>query len=92
MKSVKELRGFNPHIIYNKIGYTFFRVFMFTVIIRSSIHCQLVILCFHFLWISKERMDPARLPKITIPWKPEGREKTRPSPKNLESWNIYSHE
>jgi hypothetical protein len=28
-----------------------------------------------------------------IHWKPEGRkEKTRPSPENLERWNIYSNE
>ena len=39
-----------------------------------------------------ERMDPTRLPKIMINWKPEGRKKTRPSPKNLERWDIYSHE
>ena len=40
-----------------------------------------------------ERMDPTRLTKIMIHWKPEGRkETTRPSPENLESWNIYSHE
>ena len=39
-----------------------------------------------------ERMDPTRLPKIMIRWKPEGRKKTRPFPKNLERWNIYSHE
>ena len=39
-----------------------------------------------------ERMDPTRLPKIMIHWKPEGRKKTRPSPENLERWNIYSHE
>jgi hypothetical protein len=38
-----------------------------------------------------ERMDPTLLPKIVIHWKPEGI-KTRPSPKNLERWNIYSHE
>jgi hypothetical protein len=25
-----------------------------------------------------ERMDPTRLPKMMIHWKPEGREKTRP--------------
>ena len=39
-----------------------------------------------------ERMDPTRLPKIMIHWKPEGRKKTRQSPENLERWNIYSHE
>ena len=39
-----------------------------------------------------ERMDPTRLPKIMIHWKPEGRKKKRPSPENLERWNIYSHE
>jgi hypothetical protein len=39
-----------------------------------------------------ERMDPTRLPKIMIHWKPEGRKKTRPSPENLKRWNIYSHE
>ena len=27
-----------------------------------------------------------------IHWKPEGRKKTKPSPENLERWNIYSHE
>jgi hypothetical protein len=37
-------------------------------------------------------MDPTGLPKIMINWKPEGREKTRPSPKNLERWDIYSNE
>ena len=37
-----------------------------------------------------ERMDPTRLPRIMIHWKPEGRKKTRPSPKNLERWNIYT--
>jgi ribonuclease HII len=31
-----------------------------------------------------ERMDPTRLPKIMINWKPEGRKKTRPCPKDLE--------
>ena len=39
-----------------------------------------------------ERMDPTRLPKIMIHWKPEGRRKTRSSLENLERWNIYSHE
>ena len=39
-----------------------------------------------------ERMDPTRLPKIVIHWKPEGRKTTRPSPENLERWHIYSHE
>jgi len=40
-----------------------------------------------------ERIDPTRLPRIMIYWKPEGRkEATRPSPENLERWNIYSHE
>ena len=39
-----------------------------------------------------ERIDPTRLPKITIHWKPEGRKKTKPSPENLERWNIYSNE
>jgi hypothetical protein len=40
-----------------------------------------------------ERMDPTRLPKIMIHWKPEGRkDKTRPSPENVERWNIYRHE
>ena len=38
-----------------------------------------------------ERLDPTRLPKIMIDWKPEGRKKTRPS-QNLERWDIYSHE
>jgi hypothetical protein len=37
-------------------------------------------------------MDPTRLPKIMINWKPEGKKKTRPSPKNLERWDIYSDE
>jgi hypothetical protein len=31
-----------------------------------------------------ERMNPTRLPKIMIHWKPEGRKKTRPSLENLE--------
>jgi len=36
-----------------------------------------------------ERMDRTRLSKIMINWKPEGRKKeTRPSPKNLERWDI----
>ena len=39
-----------------------------------------------------ERMDPTRLTNIMIHWKSEGRKKTRPSPENLERWNIYSHE
>jgi hypothetical protein len=39
-----------------------------------------------------ERMDPARLPEVMINWKPEGRKKKRPSPKNLERCDIYSHE
>jgi hypothetical protein len=39
-----------------------------------------------------ERMDPTRLPKIMIHWEPEGRKKTRPSPKNLERGDIHSHE
>jgi hypothetical protein len=41
-----------------------------------------------------ERMNPTRLPKIMIHWKPEGMKKTRSSPENLERWNmcIYSHE
>jgi len=34
-----------------------------------------------------ERMDPTRLPKIMINWKG----KTKPSPKNLERWDIYFH-
>jgi hypothetical protein len=38
-----------------------------------------------------ERMDPTRLPNM-INWKPEGRKKTRSSPKNLERWDIYSSE
>jgi hypothetical protein len=38
-----------------------------------------------------ERMDPTRLPKIMIHWKPEGR-KNQAVPENLERWNIYSHE
>jgi hypothetical protein len=45
-----------------------------------------------FVLFYVERMDPTRLPKITIHWKPEGRKKTRPSPENLKRWNIYSHE
>jgi len=45
------------------------------------------------IWHSHvERMDPTRLPKIMIHWKPEGRKETRPSPENLERWNTYSHE
>jgi hypothetical protein len=38
-----------------------------------------------------ERMDPMRIPKIMINWKPAERKKTRPS---LERWDIhvYSHE
>jgi hypothetical protein len=39
-----------------------------------------------------ERMDPTRLPKIMINWKPEGRKKSRSSPKKLEMWNIDNHE
>jgi hypothetical protein len=39
-----------------------------------------------------ERMDPTRLPKIMIHWKPEGRQKRGRPPENLERWNIYSHE
>jgi hypothetical protein len=40
-----------------------------------------------------ERMDPTRLPKIVIHWKPEGRKKTtRKSPESLERWNIYINE
>jgi hypothetical protein len=38
-----------------------------------------------------ERMDPTRLPKVMIYWKPEGRKKTRLSPKKMERWNIHSH-
>jgi len=34
--------------------YIYIYIYIFTVIIRSSVHCQFVILCFHFLWISKE--------------------------------------
>jgi hypothetical protein len=37
-------------------------------------------------------MDPTRLPKIMINWKPEGRKKTRPSLKKLERWAMYSQE
>jgi hypothetical protein len=39
-------------------------------------------------------MDPMPLPKIIIVWKPEGRKnRGHPqSPKNLERWDIYSHE
>ena len=45
------------------------------------------------IWYSHvKRMDPTRLPKIIIHWKPEGRKKTRPSAENLERWNIYSYE
>jgi hypothetical protein len=38
-----------------------------------------------------ERMDPTRLPEIDSleTWR---KENTRPSPENLESWNIYSDE
>jgi hypothetical protein len=36
-----------------------------------------------------ERMDPMRLPVITINWKPERKDKTRSSPKNLGRWDIY---
>jgi len=39
-----------------------------------------------------ERMDPTRLSKIMIHWKPEGGKKMRPSPENLERWNLYSRE
>ena len=39
-----------------------------------------------------ERMDPTRLPKIMIHWKPEGRKKRGRPPENLERWNIYSNE
>jgi hypothetical protein len=39
-----------------------------------------------------KRMDQARLPKIMIHWKPEGRKKMRLSPENLKRWNIYNHE
>jgi len=39
-----------------------------------------------------ERMDPTRLPKIMIHWKPEGRKKRGRPQENLERWNIYSHE
>jgi hypothetical protein len=35
-----------------------------------------------------DRMDPTRLPEITINWKPTGRKKTRPSPKDLERRDI----
>ena len=54
-----------------------------------------------------ERMDPTRLPKIMINWKPEGRKK-RGRPRRtwkdgiytavsergirMERWDIYSHE
>ena len=37
-------------------------------------------------------MNPTRLPKIMMNWKPEGREKTRSSPKNPERCDIYSYE
>jgi len=39
-----------------------------------------------------ERMEATRLPKIMVNWKPEGRKKTRSSPKNLERCDIYSDE
>jgi hypothetical protein len=40
-----------------------------------------------------ERMDPTRVPRIMILRKPERRkEETRPSPENLERWNVYSNE
>ena len=43
------------------------------------------------IWCGRvERMDPMRLPKIMISWKPEGEKKTRPSQKNLKRWDIYS--
>ena len=35
-----------------------------------------------------DRMDRTRLPKIMDNWKPEVRKKTRPSPKNLERWDM----
>jgi len=39
-----------------------------------------------------ERMDPARLPKIMIYWKPEGRKQRSRPQENLGRWNIYSYE
>ena len=39
-----------------------------------------------------ERMDPTRLPKIMVNWKPEGRKKRCRPPKEPERWDIYSHE
>ena len=39
-----------------------------------------------------DRMDPTRLPKIMINWKPEGRKKRGRPQENLERWDIYSNE
>jgi hypothetical protein len=39
-----------------------------------------------------ERMDTARLPKIYDSLETWRKETTRPSPENLERWNIYSSE
>ena len=39
-----------------------------------------------------DRMDPSRLPKIMINWKPEGRKKRGRPQENLERWDIYSNE
>jgi hypothetical protein len=33
-----------------------------------------------------------QLLKIMVTWKAEGRKKTRSSPKNLQIWDLYSHE
>jgi hypothetical protein len=39
-----------------------------------------------------ERRGQMRLPEIMINWTPELRKKTKSSPRNLERWDIYSHE
>ena len=45
------------------------------------------------IWCGRvERMNPTRLPKIMINWKPEGTKKRGRPPKNLERWNLHSHE
>jgi hypothetical protein len=47
----------------------------------------------HLIWYGHvERMDPMRLPKSMINWKPERRKETRSSTKNLERWDGKSHE
>jgi hypothetical protein len=57
--------------------------------IRGKIDAQDMIMNYitrkQLIWYGHvERMDPTRLPKIMIHWKPEGRKKTRPSPQNLK--------